>query len=148
MTCYIWIQGNNCERCERTRSQKMLTQDIWVLPVADSVQVLSPDSRRNQGSHLSSQQRRPAPCTISSWTTGYDICAVFPRSAMLLSPLVYPAGTLCHNTNSICQQSAADKPRATILASATSGLGPCCLAKQLLDGLRNSLLLAISTTLE
>lgn len=106
------------------------------------------DSRRNQGSRLSPQQGRPAPCTRSYWTTGSDNCAVFPRSAMLLSPLVYPAGTLCHYTNSICQQSAADKPRATILASATSGLGPCCLAKQLLDGLRASLLLAMSTTLE
>lgn len=126
--------------------KKMLTLDMRVLPVADGVQVLCPRQQEEPG--FTSQFTTEETCSMYYIILGYDICAVFPRSAMLLSPLVYPVGTLCHYTNSICQQSAADKPQDTILASATSGLGPCCLAKQLLDGLRDSLLLAISTTLE
>lgn len=124
----------------------MLSLDIWALPLADSVQVWSPDSSRNQGSRLSSQPEETCPRVLYHPGLEATTSVLFsPDLQCSCRPWFYPAGTLCHYTNSICQQSAADRPRATILASATSGLQPCCLAKQLLDGLRDGLLLAIST---
>ncbi|KAK5855266.1 hypothetical protein PBY51_005383 [Eleginops maclovinus] len=82
---------------------------MCVPSTAESVQAPGPDKRRNQGSDLVTNEI----CSMFFIRPGHgynNVCSIFSRFAALVSPLVYPAVTFCHYTNSICQRSASDKP--------------------------------------